>query len=158
MRVLGISIGTRRNGFAVIADNVLEVAHVRSRRDRWSPKKLQSLLTLYTRYIRRHHITNIVVKTPKHSHFTAALKQLIKALETYAKERGCLVQLTTIEHIKSQEPSIKNRNHLREFVVATYPKLVDKKDKDIKNRQPYYMKMFEATIVAHLESSRARTE
>lgn len=154
MVVMGISIGTRLNGIAVIAGNEFEAAQMFSICGRWSPKKIDGFLRVYKRYIRRHRVSIVVIKIPKPSHFTLALKQLIRAVDTYVKKQGCLIEYTTIEQIKKAEPSIKNRNDVREFVVATYPELLLTKHKDIQNKQPYYMKLFEATIVAHIENMR----
>jgi hypothetical protein len=109
---------------------------------------------MYARYIVRYQISFVVVKIPKASHFTLAVKQLLTALEAYVQKQGCMISYTTIEDIKRKEPSIKNKEQLREFVVNTYPELLRIKRKDINNKQPYYMKLFEATMVAHIETIR----
>ncbi len=156
MPVLGISIGTRRNGVAVIRGSELESAQIHSICGKWSSKKREAFIGVFRRYVSRYCIDTIVIKIPKQSHFTLALKQLIRAVDEYVKKQGCLIEYTTIENIKHAEPSIKNRNHLREFVVSRYPELAHEKNRDIRNKQPYYMKLFEATIVAHIESMRKR--
>lgn len=150
MRLLGISIGTRSNGIAVLNGNELEAAQVHSLNERWSKGKIVAIIAIYDKYTRKYSIDKIIVKSPKSSHFTLALKQLIKAIDAYVKQQGCLVEYTTIEKIKAAEPTIKNRRHIREFVVAKYPELIHEMRKDIKNKQPYYMKLFEATIVADI--------
>lgn len=150
MRVLGISIGTRSNGVAVLNGSELEAAQVHSLNERWSKGKIAAIIAIYDKYTRKYNIDKIVVKAPKSSHFTLALKQLIKAIDEYVKQQGCLVEYTTIEKIKTAEPTIKNRRHIREFVVTKYPELIHEMRKDIKNKQPYYMKLFEATIVADI--------
>ncbi|MGV8130597.1 MAG: hypothetical protein ACP5N7_00675 [Candidatus Pacearchaeota archaeon] len=152
MRVLGISIGTRSNGTAVLNGAELEAAQIHSFNERWSKGKIAAIIAIFDRYTQKHAIEKIVVKTPKSSHYTLALKQLIKAIDTYVKSQGCMLEYTTIEHIKAAEPAIKTRRHIREFVVAKYPELIHEMRKDIKNKQPYYMKLFEATIVADIST------
>lgn len=152
MRVLGVSIGTRRNGVAVISGTELEVAHIHSICGRWSNKKAVAFLNLYKRYVKRYRITTVIIKIPKPSHFTLALKQLIRLIDQYVKSQGCLIEYMTIEQIKEQEPFIKNRTHLRERVVERFPELLHEKHKDIQNKQPYYMRLFEAVLVADIQS------
>jgi hypothetical protein len=158
MVVLGISISTRRNGIAVVEGNELKAALIRSRCERWSPQKIHYFIRIYKRYIRLYGVTTVVIKIPRPSHFSLALKQLIQAVDEYVKKQGCLIAYTTIEEIKQRVPSIKNRNELRKFAVSQYPELINELNKDRRNRQPYYMRMFEATIIAHIESNRVREE
>ena len=151
MAVLGISIGTRRNGIAVIRAGQLEAAKMHSLVDRWSPHKSKAILATYDKYVQRYSVRTIVVKTPKASHFTLAIKQLIRELNAYVLKQGCLIEYKTIEHIKAAEPSIKNRNKIFHLVVEKYPLLSRELRMETKNKHPYYyMKMFEAVIVAHL--------
>lgn len=107
---------------------------------------------MYKRYVKRYRITTVVIKIPKPSHFTLALKQLIRLVDQYIKSQGCLVEYITIEQIKQHDPSIKNRTHLRERVVERFPELLHEKHKDIQNKQPYYMRLFEAVLVADIQS------
>jgi hypothetical protein len=150
MVVLGISIGTRRNGIAVIKKEQLEIAQIHSLNERWSKSKIAAIVSQYDKYVRQFEVSKIIIKVPKPSHFSLALKQLLKAVDTYVKKQGCLVQYITIKDIKTAQPSIRVRRDLRTFVVDKYPVLIHEMNKDIKNRQPYYMKLFEAVVIADI--------
>lgn len=152
--ILGISLGTRHNGLAVVQGKQLEAAQVHSFNARWSKSKLNAILSLYDRYVREYHIHKMIVKIPKASHLSLAIKQIIRAIDMYVKQQGCLVEYTTITKIKSSELKIKNKRDLRKIVVELYPMLIYEMQKEIKNQQPYYTKIFEATIAAHIESVR----
>lgn len=147
--ILGISLGTRTNGIAIINGKELEVAHVHAFNERWSKVKLAAIMAVYDRYVREHAVRSIVVKIPKSSHLSLAIKQLIRAIDAYIKKQGCLVEYTTITKIKAKEPGVKNKRELWNLVVERYPMLIHEMRREVKNRQPYYTKLFEAVIVAH---------
>jgi hypothetical protein len=102
---------------------------------KWSPAKIDKFIRVYKRYIRRYSVSLVIINVQKSSHFSLALKQLIRVVEEYLKKQGCRIEYLTIEQIKQYEPSIKNRNDLREYVVSEYPDLLHKKLKDVRNRQ-----------------------
>lgn len=106
MPTIGISIGTRRNGIAVIKNRKLRTAQVHTLNERWSKHKLAAFISLYDRYIQQYNVSVVVVKSPKSSHFTLAIKELLKALDSYAKKQGCRIKYTTITQIsKSSKQS-----------------------------------------------------
>lgn len=148
MAILGVSVGTRRNGIAVIKDDELHAAQVHTLNDRWSNHKCAALIALYHKYVRDYRVRLVIVKTPKPSHFTLALKQLIRALDAYVKKQGCLVEYTTIQQMKAQEPAIKNKRELGQVVAERYPILVHEFHRELKLKQPYYTKLFEAVMAA----------
>jgi hypothetical protein len=149
MTILGISIGTRRNGIAVLRERKLEQAHVHTFNERWSTPKCVAILALYKKYLCDHDIAHVVVKIPKPSHFSLAIKQLIKGLNEYVSNHGCLIEYRTLEDIKRADPSITNRTTLRTKAVQHYPILAHELRKDSNNKHPYYNKLFEAVIAAH---------
>lgn len=149
MVVLGISIGTRRNGVAIL-DGILKEAQVHSFNERWSREKGDVIIGTFQWYIEHYGATHVIVKVPKASHFSLALKQLIGSLDKYCNSRGCLVEYVDIKAIKQLEPYIVNKQTLRQIVVDRYPELTLELNKEIKNKQPYYIKVFEAVIVSDL--------
>lgn len=155
MVVLGISIGTRRNGVAIL-DGILKEAQVHSFNERWSKEKGKVIIGMFQKYVEHYRATHIIVKVPKASHFSLALKQLIGSLDKYCKSKGCLVEYVDITAIKQMEPCIVNKLTLRQIVVDRYPELTLELNREIKNKQPYYIKVFEAVIVSDLLLRRKR--
>jgi RNase H-fold protein (predicted Holliday junction resolvase) len=149
MAILGISIGTRRNGVAVIRQESLEAAQVHTLNDRWSGHKLAAIMSLYAKYVREYNVRVIIIKTPKPSHWSLAIKQLLRAIDAYIKKQGCLVEYTTIDKMKAKEPAIRNKRDLRRMVVELYPILIHELNRDLKVKQPYYAKLFESVMAAH---------
>jgi hypothetical protein len=150
MPILGISIGTRRNGIAIIVTGELKEAQIHTFNERWSKWKLAAIVAIFARYIQQYHIEQVVIKPPKYSHYSLSLKHLLKAVDAYVKSKGCLVEYMNLPQIKQHEPEIRTKLHLRELVVSRYPILKQEFIKDSRNRQPYYVKLFEAVMVADI--------
>jgi hypothetical protein len=150
MPILGISIGTRRNGIAVIDTGELKEAQIHTFNERWSKWKLAAIVSIFRRYMQQYNIEQVIIKSPKQSHYSLALKHLIAAVDAYVKSKGCLVEYMDFSQIKQHEPDIRNKLHLRELVVSRYPVLKREFIKDSRNRQPYYVKLFEAVVVADI--------
>lgn len=154
MPILGVSIGTRRNGVAVIGNGELKEAQIHSFNERWSKRKIAAIVAIFEKYIHQYNIRTIVIKPPKKSHYSLAIKHLLTAIDAYVKSKGCLVDYMNITQIKQHEPAIRNKTQMREIVVQKYPLLKREFLKDIRNRQPYYVKLFEAATIADIVDRR----
>lgn len=151
MVVLGISIGTRSSGVAILADNKLVAWNTLSFKEAWSAEKRDRIIKAYHEYASTHRVTAIVVKVPPLSHFTEALLSLLDRLKEYVDMHlGCMVSYKTQKDIKTALPQIRNKRDLMEHTVSLYPQLQGTHERELASRNKYHTQMFEAVIIAHL--------
>lgn len=149
--VLGLSLGTRKIGAALIINTHLHHARVWAFPGVWSPIKLQKVMTKLQRKIKEYHITAIAVKVPSHAHHTAGIKALVSAIQAYCDTNTIQLHICTIRDIKvPYRIGKRHKRHLMCSIAEKYPKLYGAARKELTNRNSYHTKMFEAVAAAEL--------
>lgn len=156
MVILGISIGTRNSGIAILDNGRLVAWNTLSFRNVWSEKKANSIVAKYDRYVKKHQVTVVVLKMPPFTHQTAAILTLIKKIQELIVFHGCMVEYKTKAEIKQELPEVRNTNDIMSHVSTIYPVLTEEYTQELTNRNRYHAKMFEAVIVAHLCKARPK--
>ena len=149
MVILGISIGTRTSGIAIISKRGLIEWQTLSFKNSWSEQKADYIIRSYERYVKRHKVTVISVKIPPASHVSAALSILLEKLVAMCTYHGCMVEYTTKKQLKAAMPEVQNTKQLITYTAQLYPVLERSVQKELSNRSRYYHKMIEAVVVAH---------
>lgn len=149
MTVLGISLGTQRTGVCVLTDGTIVERQIHSYMDIWSETKLHMIVSMYKRYIRKHHVTAIIVKIPSPHHHTQAITDLLERIERLAKRYGCQFDLITKSEIK-HVLSLSNTAEINAFAKLLYPELAPVYNKGEANGHNYFKKLFEAVLAAHI--------
>jgi RNase H-fold protein (predicted Holliday junction resolvase) len=150
MVILGISIGTRSSGIAILDSGKLTRWDTLSFKKMWSERKADKIVSKYELYLEAHSVTVVVLKIPPLSHQTEALVILLNKIQELLTYKGCMVEYKTKKEIKKALPEVRNTKQLMNHVVALYPRLTPYYERELKNKNPYYEKIFEAVIVAHL--------
>lgn len=153
MVVLGISIGTRVTGIAIINDTELIAWQSHTFPAQWSKAKMEQIINRYEKYIRTHKVTMVVIKIPRLSHHNNALKSLLSKLRSLIAFHGCLMDYTTLNELKTALP-IQNSFDIQTFIVRQYPVLIPEYNRERVNKRPYHHKMFEAVLIAHIWKDR----
>jgi hypothetical protein len=150
--VLGLSIGTRKIGTALITNAHLDCARVWVFPGRWNDKKLHKMLHKLNRKVHKYHITSITIKVPSATHHTIGLKALIAAIKEYCKDNAIWLHVCTIKELKGHgyAEGRKNKKILVQTLGDKYPRLYHKAQKEQVNRNQHYTKMFEAVAAAEL--------
>ena len=156
MVILGISIGTRSSGIAILDNGKLMAWNTLSFRNVWSEKKADRIVAKYDAYLRKHKVTGVILKIPPFSHHTEAVLSLIKKVQEMVVYHGCMVEYTTKAEIKEAIPQVRNTKQLISHAATLYPVLGPECNQELSNRNSYHTKMFEAVIVAHLYKSKPK--
>src|SRR5258708_30554456 len=107
MVVLGISVGTRVTGIAIISNtDKTELIDWQSHSFPavWSESKMEQIISRYEKYIKANKVTVVVVKIPRLSHLNKALKNLLTKLRSLVAFHGCLMDYTTLNELKTSLP------------------------------------------------------
>lgn len=156
--VLGISLGTRIIGIAVIRDDRLLHWQVRKFKGAWSPKRTQQILVFISQFVRKHEIRLIAVKVPTHGYLSLGLVDLVAELGMYASIANLDMRSFRIHELKEffAKKSL-NRKEMMHSICERFPFLECTYYKEIENRKEYHSKMFEAILAAIcLETKRER--
>jgi len=156
MVILGISIGTRNSGIAILDDDKLVKWNTLSFKSQWSERKATRIVARYDRYVRKHSVTAVVLKIPPLTHHTAAILTLIKKLQKMVVYHGCMVEYTTKAGIKQALPEVRNTKDIMAYTTSLYPVLTESYNQELVNRNRYHTRMFEAVMVAHLYKSKPK--
>ena len=150
--ILGLSIGTRKIGTALIKNNHLDCAKVWVFPGRWNDKKLHKMMTKLHQKVHRFKITSIAIKVPSPTHHTIGVKALIAAIKEYCKEKAVSLHVCTIKELKAHghEEGRKNKKVLIQSLANKYPQLYLKARKEEMNKNRHHTKMFEAVAAAEL--------
>ena len=147
MTILGISLGGRTTGIAIIKDGELLVNRSLTVRN----KDSVAYATIIDDYVRQYRIGTAVVKTPPKSHISDWIKEIFHVCIEVFSYHGCMVEVRETKSMKAQAPMLTNKAQLLELAASSYPDLLPIKDREKANRQKYHVKMFEAVVVAHLK-------
>lgn len=144
--VLGVSLGTRTVGYAVVKNSLLINYGLLSFMGSWNSHKCNKICSSIKTIATRHGCTSIIIKVPQ-LHYSDNLKEIISHLE---KSELCMKTVTINELKTSNKETITTL--MREF-VERYPQLTYAYKKEMKQRKklksnPYYQKLFEAVACA----------
>jgi hypothetical protein len=150
MVILGISIGTKSSGIAILDNGKLVAWNTLSFRNVWSERKAERIVSKYDAYLKKHRVKAVVLKIPPFTHHTEAILTLIKKVQALVVYHGCMVQYSIKAELKQALPEVRNTKDLISHTATLYPVLVPEQIQELANRNSYHTKMFEAVIVAHL--------
>ncbi|HEY8784812.1 MAG TPA: hypothetical protein VIM16_24515 [Mucilaginibacter sp.] len=154
MVVLGISIGTRVTGIAIINNSELIAWQSHTFPAQWSKTKMEQIINRYEKYIRTYKVTMVIIKIPRLSHHNTALKNLLSKLRSLIAFHGCLMDYTTLNELKTKLPQMQNSSDIQDYTLNQYPVLLPEHTRERVNKRPYHHKMFEAVLIAHLWKDR----
>jgi hypothetical protein len=147
--ILGISFSTRMLGLAIFQSNTLIDYSLKLHKGIWSPQKLDSVLTSLASCVESYTINDIALSIPNGYHQTKDFKELVYAIESFAESRGIRVLQYTAKEIYERfgNPVKRTRNALMRRLVVLYPELGMYCDREVLNKNKYYIKLFEAIAV-----------
>ena len=82
MTTLGISLGTRLCGTALLNGMELICWNTHSFRGAWSDKKADAICKTYEGYILTHNISKVAVKIPPSERYSKGIVELLKRFAT----------------------------------------------------------------------------
>lgn len=155
MAVLGISTNTRLLGTAIIKDGQLTEYSVRLFKAPWSPSKATRIITSLEPCVRQYCIKKVVLSIPYEYHQTEAFKNLCFRLCRYFERKGVPIVLASPGMILSLclSDEKKGKKSLMKAVCYRFPELSYCHLRELRNKNKYYIKLFEAVAAAMLYQS-----
>jgi len=148
---LGISLGTRTIGFAVLQEQKLYDWGIKSFKEKWSNQKLRKIIKALECIIEENEVNHISIKVPKEYETYHSLQILHRALCKNFVDQAISVYTSSLNSIKLWY-SIENRSpksSLEKYIAIHYPVLSSRSDLSNDGKK-YYMKIYEALAAAEM--------
>lgn len=152
MVTLGISTNTRLLGLAIINRGSLVDYSIHLHKSSWSPSKANLIVTSLEPCVRQYSIKRVVLSIPYPHHQTEAFKLLIPFIRKYFEEKHIPFLTKTPEAFQPLYPPgrKKTKKVFMQALTLRYPQLMLCYTKEVRNKNKYYSKLFEAVAVASL--------
>src|SRR6185436_18014987 len=85
--ILGLSLNTRMLGLAVISGNHLVDYHIQLRKEAWTPRKIEMILTSLQPWCESYSIKNIALSIPYENQTSSQIKELFESLKSHFCEK-----------------------------------------------------------------------
>jgi Holliday junction resolvasome RuvABC endonuclease subunit len=146
--ILGISPGTRSIGLVVYRNGTLSEWRVKTFKGSWSKIKLKDILYDLKCYITEQEITILAIKRPDALRSSAGVQQIVSEIIILAKRNNIKVFLYSLKELKEHLSKEKNltKAQMIQLAASANAELHHEYNKEQRNRNSYYIKMFEAVI------------
>lgn len=153
MATLGISTNTRLLGMAIITQGKLVAYSIRLHKSPWSARKANMIVTGLEPCVRRYCIKKVVLSIPHAYYHTKASKVLRDRICRYFEANGIPVETASPDALATlcRPGEKKTKKALMKALVEQFPELNYYYHKELRNKNKYYTKLFEAVAAATLQ-------
>ena len=146
---LGLSFSTRMLGISVFNENTLVDYFLKLNKAKWSIEKLEFVLASLASCLSHYAITDVVVLLPERHCRTTEFEKLLAAIKSFFEEYNLSTVIYDVKEIYHEfgSPVKRTRNALMKRLVLFYPELEQYYQKELTNKNKYYVKLFEAVAV-----------
>lgn len=147
--VLGLSLGTRILGVAIVKGKELRLWQTKRWKRKWCPQKKEMLIAYVHDLITRYGITAIGVKIPPRGHFSHGLIELVSELSKASAVNHLPLKNFRIQELKRMcSQQSLNRDGMMQCIIKRFDFLQSHYLKEHSNKHSYHVKMFEAILAA----------
>lgn len=150
--ILGINPGARYLGIAVFHGAELRDWRVKVVKGEWSQEKIGKIGSIIADLIERFQPDVLAIKKLHPSRSSKNLDKLVNELKIYAESRKLPVYEFPIKYVEAfLSPAKKiNKRKLAALMAEKYSALFSEWEKEKTSKNSYYMRMFEAVLVAYV--------
>jgi hypothetical protein len=152
--VLGLSANTRMVAFAVIQGSTLVRYGSSLHKSAWNQDKPDRILSRLTKLLTTYTITDVALALPYESHSTDQIIKLLESITTYFQAQKIPVCSYNQEayYLFCEEGQPQSKKEMMENISRLYPELERLFRRELRNKNKYYIKLFEAVGLAHIHS------
>jgi Holliday junction resolvasome RuvABC endonuclease subunit len=149
LRILGLNPGSRYLGMAVFQGPELRDWGVKVVKGRWSKAKLKKIKEIVLRTIDQYGVNILAVKRLHPSRSSTNLQGLVAELTCLSRRKGLKIFFYSLQELESWFSKGKriNKKTLAVMLAQEYPPLYYELEKERKNRNPYFWRLFEAVAL-----------
>jgi len=151
MATLGISANARMLALAVVKHDTLLDYRIHLFKERWSEAKAARIISRLEACIKAHSITSVAINIPHDHYSTPTTATLLAAIEAHCEQAKLQVSHYGPHALDCFcTPAKAKKKALRRAMTDRYPELYHIHDKELRNKNKYYYKLFEAIAAATL--------
>jgi Holliday junction resolvasome RuvABC endonuclease subunit len=151
-KIIGINPGTRYLGIAVLDGSELLDWRVKVLKGKWSKEKMKRAIGIISDIIEQYEPNILVIKKLHPSRRSWNLVQLVAKIKEFSKSKGLKVfqySIKDVEEFFIKEDKL-NKKNLAEKILSEYQVLFNEFMKEKRNKNLYFIRMFEAVALAAL--------
>jgi hypothetical protein len=147
--VIGVSLGTRIIGVAVMKNKELIIYKTKTFTGPWTKKKAEQILCYIHSITKYYRIERFAIKTVNPIHSSSGLDDLFDSIMKKSQNMGIEIITYSLQDIKDAL-KLTSIISIGEFVSNKHLELRKLYLKEINSAQTYYSKMFEAIALTEL--------
>jgi Holliday junction resolvasome RuvABC endonuclease subunit len=150
LKIIGINPGTRYLGIAVFDGPELMDWRIKVLKGKWSKEKMKKAIEIISEFIERYETAVLAIKKVHPSRRSRNLAQLVAKIKEFSRRKGSRVfqySIKDVEEFFIEEDKL-NKKNLAEAIVLENPALFHELQKEKANKNPYYVRVFEAVALA----------
>lgn len=151
-KIIAINPGWRYLAIAIFDDCDLSEWRLKCLPGKDAQKKLKKVSDILAGFIARYNPEILVIKKLNPARTSANLKNMAAGIEAYCRRRGMAAFSYSIQELESVllNSSRVHKKELIKVLAAEYPELAHEFKREARNRNPYYLRLFEAVALGHV--------
>jgi hypothetical protein len=154
--ILGLSINARMQGLAIISGNNLIDYHIQLRKEAWNPDKREMILASLQPWLGRYSIKQIALSIPYETQTSSQTKELLEAIASFCSEKKIRIASYPPNALYHFFEECKTKKEIMKTLAMKYPELLFHYHKEMRNKNKYYVKLFEAAGVATIHAQKLK--
>jgi hypothetical protein len=152
MATLGISTNTRLVGLAIIINGELEAYKIQLHKSSWCLSKATQIITCLEACAQQYSINQVVLSIPPKHYQTNEFRYLLSQIKTFFERQGIPVFTESVQalHVFCNGHGRKTKRKVMQALSERFPELQTCYQKELRNKNKYYVKVFEAVGIALL--------
>src|SRR4051812_7323295 len=155
MTILGISTNTRLVGMAIVCNGELETYGLRLFKSPWSPEKATQIIASFLEpCVRQYSIKAVILSIPPAHCQTNEFKALKARITAFFAEKHIPIinESSQMLQVFCNEHGRKTKKKIMRAIAEKFPELKMFYEREMRNKNKYYIKLFEAVGMAVLHS------
>ena len=149
LTILAINPGAKYLGLAVFRGPELRDWRIKVTKGKWSNEKYRKIMEILSGFIDQYGTDVLAVKRLNPSRSSPGLDRLVQKIIALADKKGIRVYQYEIKELEAffDAEGRSNKRKMAEIIASEYPALYCQLDIERDNRNPYYLRMFEAVAL-----------
>lgn len=144
--ILAINPGSKYLALSVFEGSDLRYWGIKVLKGKFSKEKIERIKEILSDFLDRYGINILAIKKLHPSRSSPNLKELVRKIKEYSKRKGLKVRQYSLREMEDFfSPGVRaNKREVAQRVVSQYPFLNHSLQKEKENKNPYFIRMFEA--------------
>ncbi len=144
--VLAINPGSKYLGLAILEGSDLKYWGIKVLRGRYSEEKIDKVKAILSDFISQYDSNVLAIKKLHQSRSSRNLNDFVRKIIQFSRRKGLKIyQYTLKDLVNLFSPGLRiNKRQVAKLVVSQYPFLARESEREERNKNPYFIRMFEA--------------